>query len=766
MKKVDRRTTRGRVAFRHISALLLAICLAVISTDAGPLRHVWAAEIQTGVLAVAGAGGARLYEAPGGELVATLPVGTTLTADARTADGLWVSVATADGVSGWAEVAELVLFGLRDLPIAAGDMSSETMDGSMDGETPVAEESAPTATVAPPTATRTATPEPPSPTPTPSSTATPVPATPTAPPSAPVSSVERRPVGVIAVVRSGGTGLRSSPDGDVVAELVTGTALSATGRSQDSLWLHVMTSDGQTGWVGSEETVIFDVDGLPVVDAMPAGDAGSEEPGADEAAGSGSERDTDGGTDSEMMAEEETASVAETETGQPSATRLAPPEVEPTATPTPAATRQTTSTRPTPVVAEGDTTAQVELTGSRLNIRSGPGTGFDVVAKAYPDETFIVLGRNAEQSWIEIDVPDVAQGAGWVSAEYVRLSDPIVDLPVTSTASIEPTATPTAPADDAVTSDQQAQSGDATSAGLSGNIVFQTKGSGEIYVYNLDSGSLRFLTGGYDPEVSKDGSTVTFTRYGERPGIYSIKLDGSDERFLFGDRQLLSAPKWSPDGEWIVFSRAGEGYKCYDFGFGICISDDQVCPGFSCLPSELRVTKPEFELSRIDRNGDNYRDLNALTSARAPDWNEAGILYDASTGLELTQDEGDARTAKIIAGRYYQDADWAPNGGRIVFQVREGDHYEIFAVNPDGTGLAALTGPVSNLVEALPSNVSPAWSPDGRHVVYLSSRDANNSRGDWRIWVMDAGGGNQRPLPIDVPIEYGFAHEQMVSWGS
>jgi hypothetical protein len=30
---------------------------------------------------------------------------------------------------------------------------------------------------------------------------------------------------------------------------------------------------------------------------------------------------------------------------------------------------------------------------------------------------------------------------------------------------------------------------------------------------------------------------------------------------------------------------------------------------------------------------------------------------------------------------------------------------------------------------------------------------------------MDADGGNKRPLPIDVPIEYAFSHEQMVGWG-
>ena len=41
----------------------------------------------------------------------------------------------------------------------------------------------------------------------------------------------------------------------------------------------------------------------------------------------------------------------------------------------------------------------------------------------------------------------------------------------------------------------------------------------------------------------------------------------------------------------------------------------------------------------------------------------------------------------------------------------------------------------------------------------------SNRSGAKEIFVMDADGGNQRPLPIDIPIDYGFSHEQMVSWG-
>ena len=65
--------------------------------------------------------------------------------------------------------------------------------------------------------------------------------------------------------------------------------------------------------------------------------------------------------------------------------------------------------------------------------------------------------------------------------------------------------------------------------------------------------------------------------------------------------------------------------------------------------------------------------------------------------------------------------------------------------------------------------VAAAWSPDGQHIVFLSNRDLDDPNegveGRWNVWVMDANGGNQRPLNIDLPITYTFVAEQMLDWG-
>jgi hypothetical protein len=64
------------------------------------------------------------------------------------------------------------------------------------------------------------------------------------------------------------------------------------------------------------------------------------------------------------------------------------------------------------------------------------------------------------------------------------------------------------------------------------------------------------------------------------------------------------------------------------------------------------------------------------------------------------------------------------------------------------------------LVAAYPHNVAPTWSPDGEWIVFLSNRT-----GEWALQVMQGDGSNQQQLSVDLPIEYSYQAEQVVSWG-
>ena len=74
---------------------------------------------------------------------------------------------------------------------------------------------------------------------------------------------------------------------------------------------------------------------------------------------------------------------------------------------------------------------------------------------------------------------------------------------------------------------------------------------------------------------------------------------------------------------------------------------------------------------------------------------------------------------------------------------------QVFTINPDGSDRRQLTD-----VPADKTAGSPAWSPDGSKIAYVS-----NVRGELELWVMGADGSGQRPLGSDP----GFAHYQP-SW--
>ena len=59
--------------------------------------------------------------------------------------------------------------------------------------------------------------------------------------------------------------------------------------------------------------------------------------------------------------------------------------------------------------------------------------------------------------------------------------------------------------------------------------------------------------------------------------------------------------------------------------------------------------------------------------------------------------------------------------------------------------------------------MSPAWSPDGEHIAFLTDR-----AGVWEIWIMKANGGAQAPLfgtELDgLTLDYAFAGERAIDW--
>ena len=355
------------------------------------------------VLAVVRNQGTVLHDRPDGEQLQTLVGGSLVTARLRSQDNLWVLVETRDGTEGWAKVNTLLAAGLNRLPIQqptptptptpeptsesdstpmaeatatvtaepesqedATPTASGTLEESMASTTPEPTEES-MAEATTPTPTGEAMPEPTPTEGTPEPTPEPSP-TPFVPPDGPTA---------LSLARIGGANLWRNEDGAFVAHFGAGKRLTAIYRTEDGDYYFVYDDDGIHGWALAEELLVVSGRSLPI-EEFPANPTSETE-------------------------------IATVET------------VEETATPTPT---------PTPTVGPQKIVVTVNNIGQRLNVRAGPGTEHEIVAKAVAGVAFNAIGRNEESSWIQVTVADLPSGFGWVSAEFVTVDEPLDQLPV------------------------------------------------------------------------------------------------------------------------------------------------------------------------------------------------------------------------------------------------------------------------------------------------------------------------------------------------
>lgn len=256
-------------------------------------------------------------------------------------------------------------------------------------------------------------------------------------------------------------------------------------------------------------------------------------------------------------------------------------------------------------------------------------------------------------------------------------------------------------------------------------IAFISSRSGfkELWIMDYDGANQHQLTHlktiSLTPRWSPDASRIAFTCFEPYNGVvsaqicmYSVDLGKTIAFPRF--RGTNSAPAWSPDGKQLMFSSSMQGTP------------------------DLFVT---------DANGSKPKRLtfSGIGGATSPAWNPKtgqSVVFVSDRGgipkLYMMNADGTNMVSLDLPDKgYLIDPAWSPNGQLLAFSWRRPDgNYDIYVMQPTSQQLVQLTRDEGR-------NERPSWAPDGRHIVFESTRN-----GTRQIWTMLADGSQARQLTL------------------
>ena len=234
--------------------------------------------------------------------------------------------------------------------------------------------------------------------------------------------------------------------------------------------------------------------------------------------------------------------------------------------------------------------------------------------------------------------------------------------------------------------------------------------------------------------------------------VYVADYDGANPRRITINRALNVFPNWSPDARSIVYTSYRTGVP------DILISN--IYAGTMEMPTKgsgqnwLPVFSPDGkkiaftsnrdgnpEIYVMDRDGSDVRRLtNNPEIDSTPTWSPAGTQIAFTSGRSGTPQvyvvgvDG-AGLRRISQESYADRPTWSPAPyNEIAFSARSGPGFDIKVLNIG-------TGETRQITFGEGTNESPAWSPNGRHLAFSSTR-----AGRLQIFTVDRDGRNLRQI--------------------
>ena len=233
--------------------------------------------------------------------------------------------------------------------------------------------------------------------------------------------------------------------------------------------------------------------------------------------------------------------------------------------------------------------------------------------------------------------------------------------------------------------------------------------------------------------------------------LYLMDYDGTGPAAMTANKSINMSPNWSPDSRSLAFTSYMNGYPFLYRIFPFERRPVQLLAGYAGINSSPSWS-PDGRTVAMTLSKDGNPEIYLLTVATGafrrltihaaidtePTWSPTGreiaFISDRSGAAQIyVMDAEGTNVRRVTSSGFNTQPRWSPKGDTIAFTSRQGNH-DIWAVAPDGSNVRRLTaGPGDN--------ESSSWSPNGRHLVFQSSR-----LGGTQLFTMLADGSEQQVL--------------------